>query len=296
MGGSETNTSARGLLAAFAGVLVISPDTLLIRLIETDTWTLVCVRGALSGVGLCFILIAVSRRSGVPLRTIIGVAGVPGIGVALFSAAANFLFVYAIGHTTVANALVIFTAMPLLAAIMSRVILGEQVSRETWWASSVALGAIVLIFSTSLSRTGLSGDFAAFGATCFAAANIVITRRYRTATMLPGIAAAGLISAIVLLAFADFSSVTAEGLLFLTLDGFIVIPIALSLLIVAPRYVAAPTVALIYLLETVLGPLWVWLVLDEVPPTVTIVAGVALLAVIAAHSSAEAVRQRGQPA
>jgi drug/metabolite transporter (DMT)-like permease len=291
---AEDGAWAKGAAAALAGIITISPDSLLIRLMSLTSPTVACGRGALSGLGLAVLASLMARRRQITVRAFFGMTGPPGFVVAALSAGTNVLFIVAISRTSVANTLVIFTSLPLMTAVLSRAVLGERVQPETWFASVVALGAIGLIFVSAVSGVGLSGDIAAFGSTCLAAGHITITRRYRTRSMVPGMAGAGIISAVTLVAFADFSPLTVERSAFMIIDGLIVIPVALSLLIIAPRYARTPIVALFYLLETVLGPLWVWLVLGEIPPGSTFIAGGLLLVAIAGQCSIQAARLRTQ--
>lgn len=278
------NPRVRGTLLAVGGVLVLSPDTLLIRLIDLDPPTIVFARGVLTSLGVLLLVTISARWTRVTTWQAVRSIGRWGIVVACVSSAADLLFVVSLANTHVANTLVIFAAAPLLAAGLSRAVLKEPVRLETWMASFVALVAIAVIFSTSLGQAALVGDGTALAATALMATNLTLVRHHRHINMIPALILKGLIGAVVLAPFADLGGMTGMDAFYLTLDGFVIIPMAISMLMVAPRLIPAPDVALIHLLETGIGPIWVWLALGEVPPATTVAAGMVMLATLAVHS------------
>ena len=265
---------ARGFAMAIVGIVVVSPDSLLVRLIETDVWTLLFWRGLLSALALGVFLVA-RHRSATPeiLRTI----GRLDVVAAFLLAASMVLFVIAIRLTTVANTLVIFATMPLFAAGLGRVFLREAVPRQTWIAVATVLAGIAVIFAGSLGGGNPVGDLSAIGAAFSFAGALVICRRTRAVDMAPTVALSGLILAVVAAPLATPLAVDARSLAYLLVLGALVVPISFVLLVTAPRYLPAPDVALVMLLEAVLGPLWVWLVLAEVPARETFLGGAVIL-------------------
>ena len=265
---------ARGFAMATVGIVVVSPDSLLVRLIETDVWTLLFWRGLLSALALGVFLVA-RHRSATPkiLRTI----GRLDVVAALLLAASMVLFVIAIRLTTVANTLVIFATMPLFAAGLGRVFLREAVPRQTWIAVATVLAGIAVIFAGSLGGGNPVGDLSAIGAAFSFAGALVICRRTRAVDMAPTVALSGLILAVVAAPLATPLAIDARSLAYLLVLGALVVPISCVLLVTAPRYLPAPDVALVMLLEAVLGPLWVWLVLAEVPARETFLGGAVIL-------------------
>ena len=265
---------ARGFAMATVGIVVVSPDALLVRLIETDVWTLLFWRGLLSALALG-VFLAARHRSATPeiLRTI----GRLDVVAALLMAATAVLFVIAIRLTTVANTLVIFATMPLFAAGLGRVFLREAVPRQTWIAVATVLAGIAVIFAGSLGGGNPVGDLSAIGAAFSFAGALVICRRTRAVDMAPTVALSGLILAVVAAPLATPLAVDARSLAYLLVLGALVVPISFVLLVTAPRYLPAPDVALVMLLEAVLGPLWVWLVLAEVPARETFLGGAVIL-------------------
>ncbi len=265
---------ARGFAMATVGIVVVSPDALLVRLIETDVWTLLFWRGLLSALALG-VFLAARHRSATPeiLRTI----GRLDVVAALLLAATAVLFVIAIRLTTVANALVIVATMPLFAAALGRVFLREAVPRQTWIAVATVFAGITVIFAGSLGGGNPVGDLSAVGAAFSFAGALVIFRRTRAVDMAPTVALSGLILAVVVAPLATPLAIDARSLAYLLVLGALVRPISFMLLVTAPRYLPAPDVALVMLLESVLGPLWVWLVLAEVPARETFLGGAVIL-------------------
>jgi drug/metabolite transporter (DMT)-like permease len=206
-------------------------------------------------------------------------------------ASGTILFVVSIRLTVVANTLVIISSAPLLAAVFSRFFLREPIPLRTWIATLVSIAAIVTIFAGNVGGGTFSGDLCAVGTTCMLAGNLVIIRRARPVSMVPALALSGFLVAAAVSPFASPLSLTArDGGLLLLLGGFI-LPVSIGLITVGPRYLPAPEVGLFLLLETVLGPLWVWLVLNEIPSVATVTGGAAVLTTLAVHS-ALALRQK----
>jgi drug/metabolite transporter (DMT)-like permease len=274
---------AKGLIITFAGVLVLTPDALLIRLIGVDHWTIAFWRGVLMFLGL-LLAISIAER-GKPLRAFHAI-GLAGLVAGAFYGVNSVLFVYAITHTKVANVLVILAASPLFAAMMSGLFLREFVRPVTWAAILSALLGIVLVFWDGLGEGTFEGDFAALCVAFTLAGTFTIMRRSKHVSMVPATALGGIVSALITVAFAAPATIFVDPLdtFYMALLGFVVIPIAFGLITLGPRYLPAPEVGLIMLLETVLGPLWVWMVIGEAPRPLAVVGGAIVIATLALHS------------
>jgi drug/metabolite transporter (DMT)-like permease len=273
---------AKGLVITAAGVLVLTPDSLLIRLITADPWTLLFWRGTLMALGLAVIVAAVSGRATAARFHAIGKAG---ILVAVVFAAASILFVTALSHTSVANTLVIISVAPLFAALLSRVLLAEPIARPTWAAIAIANTGIVVIFAGSLKSDGLLGDLCALATALLVAAAFVVIRHARKVSMVPAMALSGVLAAAAVLPLATPLSVGAEDAALLLLLGLVVLPASRALITLGPRYLPAAEANLLMLLETVLGPLWVWLALGEEPTAAALIGGAIVILALAAHSA-----------
>ena len=263
------------------GVLVLSPDSLLVRLIETDQWTLLFWRGALSALSLALLTLLLSGRGALAAFRAIGMAGL--YAAVLFTGSTLF-FISSLSHTRVANTLVIISAAPLVAAVLSRLFLGEAVAQRTWVAISIGLSAIILIVSNSVGQGAFVGDLCALGTAICLASTFVIVRRARAVSMIPAMAISGLLVAVAVAPWAMPAAINRDDIGLLLLLCVVLLPISIALITLGPRYLPAPEVSLIMLLETALGPLWVWLALGEEPTWQALVGGGVLIATLVVHS------------
>ena len=279
---ADARTHRRGFLLTLFGVLVLTPDTLLIRLIDIDPWTMNFWRGAMMAVSLCVAYSLVRRGETLGDTMKLGAAG---LAVAVIYALNKISFVFAVDHTQVANVLIILASTPLMAALLSIVILKEHVSKPTWAAIITGMTGVVIVVGHGFQMGTWLGDIFAFITAFALAVTFIIIRHHKHVNMIPAAALGAALSAIIAAPFADPMSVAPEnwGLLFLL--GFVVLPLSFGLITLGPRTVPAPEVALLLLLETALGPLWVWIVINEVPSETTIIGGVVVISAVVLQSA-----------
>lgn len=275
-------THTKGLIMTFAAVLILSPDALLVRLIQCDVWTLLFWRCLLTG-GMQAVFLAASYRTKFvqSFRNI----GRTGLLSAAIVGTGSLMFVNSLKHTAAANTLVILAATPLISSLLSWLFLREKIARRTWVAIFVCFGGIVLIFSGSLESGLFLGDLLALGATFMWGSNLVVIRSGKTVNMIPGNLLGNLLVApVALLAGAQPGSVSPGDITFLLLVGGVVLPISFTLITLSPRYLPAPEVSLILLVETILGPIWVWMALKETPNPSTLIAGLLIIGTLVVHT------------
>jgi len=282
MRGYLSNDHARGLALAVTGILILTPDSLFIRLITADHWSLLFWRGLMTFITLTLLLFYTHGRGALARFQAIGV---PGLVVALLFAINTSLFVISIRHTAVANTLVILSAAPLFAAVFSSLFLKEHAPLRTWIATLIGIAAIALIMTDSLGAANLIGDGAALAVAITMATILSLMRYMRSNNAVPIVALSGLLLALAMLLPSQPFSLSGSDWIYMSLLGLVVIPVAFALTLAAPRYLPAPEVGLIFLLETVLGPLLVWLVLGEEPPVATLVGGVVLVTTLVVHAA-----------
>ena len=260
----EENVRAQtqGVIATIAGVLVLSTDALLVRLIPGDPLTVAFWRGALMALGFWAIYAMQSRFLGVATRTAPSRATL--LAAVLFTGS-TLCFVSAVKHTAVANALLIVATVPLSAAIISRVVLGERVRRATWLAIAGAIGGLGLIFVGDLGVGNLFGNALALGAAVFLGGYFTVLRSGRVDTALPALILAGIASAVVASLFADDLRVPIDNWPYVLLLGLVVMPVSFALISLGPKSLPAAEVGLIMLLEAVFGVAWAWVFLNEAP-------------------------------
>ncbi len=289
----DRSSHIKGLLITFTAVVILSPDALLVRLIHCDVWTLLFWRCLLTGSMQALFLAIVYRRQFLQSFRNIGRIGLISAGIVTTG---SFFFVNALRHTAAANALIILAATPLFSSLLSWFFLRDKIARRTWIAITICFGGILLIFSGSLRSGLLFGDLLALGATLMWASNLVVLRKGKAVNMVPANLLGNLmVVPITLLAGAQPLSVSPTDMTYLIVLGGIVLPVSFTLITIGPRYLPAPEVSLILLTETILGPIWVWLALSEVPQTTTLVAGALIISTLALHTfmSLWATRQHG---
>ena len=266
----------RGQIYVALAAIVWSTAGVLQRGLQVDAATQVALRAAFAFVTILAYVAVTERGRFVAACRSVGVAGL-GFAVAIASASASFIV--ALNHTTVAHVLFIQAMAPVLAALLAWLVLGEAVSRRTAIAMVVALAGVGLMIGGPGGGT-LAGDgLSLLMAFSFAVA-IVISRRRRDVSMAPATALAQLLLVAVFLPFADVRAVSGDDLVALAALGIGQIGLGLVLLTIGTRLIPAAEVALITLLEVVLGPLWVWLAIDERPSTATLVGGAVVVAAV----------------
>ena len=282
---------AKGYLITLTGVMLLTPDTLLIRLAAVDSFTLSVTRGGLGG--LSVLALAWAWHRGGFLAELRGIS-FWAVVVASLQAVGLILFVTAMEYTTAANVLIFFATSPLLAAILSMVFIGERVAPATWAAILICFAGLGIVASGSFGTVHLFGDFLAFLDAAALAGFYVAIRRHREVSMIPACGLGLLLAACAAAPFAAFPAVSGQQMLWIALAGVIVLPFSLILLTLGPRYLAAPEVAMLALLETVIGPFWVWLVMAEEPGARSLVGGAIILATLFLHALLRLRRSPGQ--
>ena len=225
---------------------------------------------AVLGVGL---YVALVERGG--FRAI----GRGGLLVALLLSISSGSFITSLNHASVANVLFMQALAPVLAAVLG-MLLGEPVSRRTWLAMAVAIGGVALMVGGPGHPSAL-GLGLSFVMTLSFAATLVITRHLREVSMAPATCLSQLIVLVGAAPFAHVGQIGSQDLLLLASLGIGQIGLGFVLLTIGARLIPAAEVALITLLEVVLGPIWVWAFLGENVSAATLVGGTVVLAAVA---------------
>jgi len=277
------STHAKGLLITAAGVLIISPDGLLTRLIQTDHWTMIFWRALLVSFGMWLMVSLIHpNRVWQQYRTVRG----PGLLMVGSYALGTVSFIFAITHTSVANTLIILSSTPLFAALIGRVLLQEKIQLRALLAISlVALGIAVIASGSAAASSGaLAGDLAAILGSFFLACGFSFVRRFPRISIFSAISCSGLLTALLVLPLASPLAITQADFGYLLLMGLYVVPLGTGLMYLGPRYIPAAEVGLLMLLESILGPIWVWLVFAENPGVHTLLGGLIILSTLALNT------------
>jgi MYXO-CTERM domain-containing protein len=233
-----------------------------------------------------FAFVALQRR-GRPLEAFASM-GVAGLAVAGLTALASGCFIVALNHATVANVLFMQALAPIAAALIAWAALREHLSRTTGIAMVVAAGGVALMVGGPGGATGFGLGLSVVMMLAFAL-GVVVTRHRRDISMAPAIC---LSQIFVLAAFAPFShpgTVDGRDLALILALGFGQMALGLAFLTMGTRLIPAAEVALITLLEVVLGPLWVWLAFSERPSNATLLGGVVVIVAVIIQAGANPV-------
>ena len=272
----DTSLRRRGQIYVALAAVAWSTAGVLQRQLTLDTSTQVFGRAVFAAAALLAYVAVVERGRVVESFRSIGGAG---IAVALCVATAAGSFIAALNHSSVARVLFILAVSPVLAALLARVTLGEPITRRTALAMALALVGVTVMLGAP-GEGSLAGDALAFLAALAFAVMVVITRWRHDVSMAPATCLSQVVLLVAFLPFATPGDIAAGDLGWLATLGIGQIGLGFALLTVGARLIPAAQVGLITLLEVVLGPLWVWLALDETPSTLTLVGGAIVIVAI----------------
>ena len=280
----QLNNQQKGIALAFVGVLMITPDTLFIRLVNINSWDLIFYRGAIPFTCLLIGLLSVYKKKFLSAFFAIGLAGVLN---AIIIALMNISFIISIENTNVANTLIMISLAPFTAAILSSIFLKEYPKSKTWFAMVLCFSFVLFIFYDSYEADRLFGDVFGFITAILVGASSVVIRYAKIVNFLPSLLLGKLFTSLIALFFVQ--SIILEGidLYLIIIMGIFLVTLPLTFLTLAPRYIPAHEVQLFFILETALGPLWVWLVIHEEPTIKTIIGGVLIVLTIFVHTFIE---------
>ena len=271
----------KGSLLAFVAVIFITPDSLFIRLSNVDTWGLVFYRGLIPFFSVFLVMLVIYRLSFFKILFSSGYHGLIYVGT--FSIT-NITFVVSIQNTNVANTLVMIATAPMLSAILGAIFLKEPPDRKTWISIIVTFLAIIYIFFDSIKLGNFYGDILGFITAIGLAVGAVTIRSAKSKNLVPAAVVGKLLVAIFALFFIESFVLKNEDLIIVPLMCILCVAIPFVLVTIAPRFIPAAEVNLFFLLETIIGPIWVWLFIKEQPSIETLQGGLIIIVTIAIHS------------
>ena len=271
----------KGSLLAFVAVIFITPDSLFIRLSNVDTWGLVFYRGIIPFFTVFLGMLIIYRLNFFKILLNSGYQGI--IYVCTFSIT-NITFVVSIQNTNVANTLVMIATAPMLSAVLSAIFLKERPDKKTWVSILITFFAIIYIFFDSFKLGNFYGDILGFITSIGLAVGAVTIRSAKSKNLVPAAVVGKLLVATFALFFIESYVLIENDLIIVPLMCILCVAIPFVLVTMAPRFIPAAEVNLFFLLETIIGPIWVWLIIKEQPSTETLLGGVIIVITIAIHS------------
>jgi len=271
----------KGSILAFIGVMFITPDSLLIRLSNIETWGMLFYRGVIPFICVLFGLLLFYKKNFIrALKKV----GYPGFFYSISFAVCNITFIISIQNTNVANTLIMIALAPMLSAILGSIFLKEIPDRKTFIAILITFGACVYIFYDSLNLGNFLGDFFGLVTALGLACNATIARYAKDRDLVPSAVLGKLFVAIFAFFFVKNFELIGNDIIFVPLMCIMCVAIPFVLVTIAPRFITGAEVNLFFLLETILGPVWVWIVIKEQPSIETILGGSIIIMTIAVHS------------
>lgn len=271
-----------GIFLALLGALILTPDTLLMRLSELSGGQMVAWRATQAGsiffiIGLFpFIL----SRSGVKPK----IWRKSFVALVFVQMANVFCFAYGIYLAPVAIVLIAVATVPVFSIILGAVVLKEAVDMRTWAIVIIVFFGVTLsvigdinsydIFNLSSILGGLCGLVVAFSLAC----NFVIIRKDKEVAFPLALGTGGILCGLLAFYFwPSASEINLKGMFYISITGLLILPLSFILLSRASRMTPASNVSIIMLLETILGPLWVWTFTNESPQVLTIIGGIIVI-------------------
>jgi drug/metabolite transporter (DMT)-like permease len=271
----------KGSLLAFVAVMFITPDSLFIRLSNVDTWGLVFYRGIIPFMTVLLGMLIIYKLN---FFKILFTSGYHGIFYVITFSVTNITFVVSIQNTNVANTLVMIATAPMLSAILGAIFLKEPPDKKTWISIIITFLAIIFIFYDSLKLGNFYGDVLGFITAIGLAVGAVIIRSAKTKNLVPAAVVGKLFVATFALLFIESFALVGNDLIIVPLMCILCVAIPFVLVTIAPRFIPAAEVNLFFLLETIIGPIWVWLIIKEQPSLETLQGGLVIITTIAIHS------------
>jgi drug/metabolite transporter (DMT)-like permease len=284
-----SNTLLRfGFLITTLGGLLFTLDLPLLRLAGAEKWAMVAARGLLlfTSITVSWLIVRMVRGGNGPF-----IAGRAGIAVIATNTVANIAFIGASVETDIANVVFILALVPILTAIFARLFLGEPVHPFTWLASVLAFVGVFIIIRDGLQSSKIIGDIMALVCACCTAAAFTIIRASGK-NVATSLGLGSLASAVVALLFFNAQLDTlfqpagfgVPAWAWLALNGLLVIPLSSTLIANGPRYLPSVDVSMFFLLETVLTPIWMWMLFGEIPSRAVLWGGMLIVTTLLAHS------------
>jgi len=273
-----------GILLALIGALILTPDSLLMRLSQLDGGAMLAWRASLAGI--VFLLIGLNKRihSAERSKPIFSKSFVALIACQM---ANTSFFAFAISLAPVAIVLVAVATVPIISVILSAIFLGERASLKSWGIIfAVTIGIIVSVYGDlsqeiTFNHNTVLGALLGLAVAFSLAINFIVIRQDRSVDFEIALGVGALTAGLTAFALTPSATdVTLNSAFMISVTGLIILPLSFVLLSRASRYTSASNVSMLMLLETVLGPLWVWAVTDERPSHLTIAGGVIVIVAI----------------
>jgi drug/metabolite transporter (DMT)-like permease len=282
---SETEQAQRqARRSRWLGIIYVSTAALLwstagiwVRYLTLDIWTIQCGRAFFGAVSLMLYIAIINRNNVIaPFATI----PLAGFVIVPINTIGMMAYMQALNWTTVANVMIVYTTLPFVVALLGWLWIRERVAMRTMFASAIALSGVTFMVGGSFQAGNVKGDLASFVMVLSFAALVILARRHPNMSMAAHSVLSGVLCAVVTFPLADFSQVTGRDLVLLAILGSITIGVANVLYMRGVARIPAAEAGLIGLLDTIVAPLWVFMMFNERPEQGALVGGAIVLAAV----------------
>ena len=270
----------KGMLMAFFGVFILSPDAVLIRLADADSWSILLWRGIFYALGILIILLITHRSKALnEVKKI----GKDGVLIGILTGLGSVTFVFAVQLTSIASALVIISIMPMMTAIISWLILKEKSGIFTWFSMVLVFIGIYIVMDGEPKGSSLIGNLFALASVTFGATGFTLIRKNKSINMIPAMGVNAIVSAFIAVIFVETVILPLDSMLYIFAMGLMV-SLSFSLLTSSGRYIPATEVGMFMPLGAVFGTLAGWLIVNEQPSSGALIGGFIVLLTMFVHS------------
>jgi len=277
----NSNIHLKALLITALGVLLMSLEALFIKLTSITALTFSFYTGIFMFISINIILFSTQKKN---IINTYKVGFFPILLCGFLFGTSNIFFISAIKTTTVANTVMIISSAPLFSSFFAYVLYKEKSTKNIYISSFFIFVGLYIIFSSQLGRSDMIGNFYALGCVTLFSLSFVLLSKYRDINRFAVTSFAGFFVTLISFIFVKNLELDANALYILLLAGLLTTPIARVFLGIGTKSLPASEVSLLMIIETIMAPIWVWLFLDEIPASTTLIGGFLILVTLIFNS------------